>query len=498
MNRRSPRIDRLGTRLLLVAVSWALLAVPLAAEIVRLKDGRLVHGEIVGFDESEGISLRRADNGGTLRLRWEHLRGDEVTRIKAARGFTGEEPEPYLVPVVHLILNNGTTESGLLVDDGKRDVYTLRRRSGTASFPKNYVRRVEPGKVEGLVVYRPEELYEVMLAENGAPVDAPAHLAMAVACEGAALHDHALEHYAAVAELDPALKTDLILARRDRLAIKLEDAAETAEIDEIRNRLYRKQFGEALAMAQEFRESYPLSRQLGELEQLETEVLARRRDHVAERIVSDYFAFLGKSLSEIARTDSMDMETAVELVEDSVHDEVLDRLTRIYDLSVEELAELWGERGRGSVRSSSYGSGTFILGETKALDWSVGPDAESTEDLTVTEADDLQDKIDKVLKQRAAERADRLEAARTSALVDEGLTPEEWWEQHPNEDRQHWLLAYYAEFTDMLELLRAKPRNCRRCNAEGAIQVQNEKSEFEYISCPVCKGLKHERIVSFR
>jgi len=494
----SLRCARLGPALLLAVLGWGLLAPSAGAEIVRLKDGRLVHGEIVAFDESVGITVARADNGGTLRLRWEHLPGDEITRIKADRGFTGEEPEPYLVPVVHLILSNGTTESGILVDDGQRDVYTVRRRSGTDSFPKNYVRRVEPGKVEGLVVYRADELYEVMLAERGAPVDAPAHLAMGVACEGAALYDRALEHYAAVAELDAELKPDLIEARTQRLAIKLEDAVETEQLDEIRNRLYRKQFGEALSMTAAFREEYPLSRQLGELEQLESEILSRRRGHVSGRIVSDYFSFLGKSLSEISRTDIMDMETAVELVEDSVHEEVLDRLTRVYDLSAEELGELWESRKGGSVRSSSYGSGSFILGETKALDWSVGRDETNEEDLVVTEEDDLQDKIDKVLRQRAEERADRLEAARTSALLDEGVTPEEWWEAQPNEDRQRWLLAYYAEFTGMLDILRAKPRDCRRCAAEGVIQIQNEKSEFEYITCTVCKGLQYERIVSFR
>ena len=48
---------------MLVLVLMALLAVT-PADIVRLADGRLVHGTIVDFDEGTGFTLVRADTGG--------------------------------------------------------------------------------------------------------------------------------------------------------------------------------------------------------------------------------------------------------------------------------------------------------------------------------------------------------------------------------------------------------------------------------------------------
>lgn len=484
---------------LLLCACLLVITPPAWAEVLRLKDGTLVHGDIVEFDEEVGVTLERVDNGGVLHLRWEHLDPAEVKRIKEDRGFTGEEPEAFMVDVVHLVLNNGTTESGILVENQRRDVFTLRQRSGEKAFPKNYVRRVEPGRVEGLVIYAPEDLYDLILLEMGTPVDAESQFNLAVACEGASLYEQGLEHYVSAGELDPVYREELISLRKERLTIKIEDAAETAILDGIRNRLYRKQFEEALAEVVTFRETYPLSRQLGDLEQLEQEVLARRQSHYAGRIISDYFSFLGKSLSVIARTSSMTMEVAVEMVDGSVHDDIMTRLSESYGMGVETLEDMWGERKGASIRTAGYATGTFILGEDKALDWQIGEEESvDSEALEVDDDDDLQDRIEKVLKKRQEERAQRAEAARGNKLLDDGITPEEWWAGNSLDDRQRWLLAYYAEFSTHLEVVRAKPKDCRRCQGEGQIQVLNDKNEYEYITCTVCKGLQVERIVSFR
>jgi hypothetical protein len=473
----------------------------LPADIVRLDDGTLVHGEIVEFDEATGLTIRRADTGGRLELRWEHLPASEVRRIKSARGFTGEEVEPFLVPVVHLVMRNGTTETGILVEDGGRDVYTLRRRHGTDSFPKQYVRSVESGRVEGLAVYDPDELYQVVLDVRGVPSDAAGHLAVAVACEGAGLYERARGHYAAVQQLDPALKRDLIAARLERVGIKIEDREETAFLDEIRNRLFKNQFDDALALIEDFRARYPASRQLGDLATLEGDVGRRRREHYGGKIVSDYFSFLGKSIGEIARTDGITLGAALELLDGSVHDEIVDRLAATYRMTPEGIGQLWEARRGGSVRTSSYGTGTFILGKTKALDWvgTKAADAPAEEEAQGEEVEeDLQKRIEDVLKRRAEEAKRRRSQTSSDNELSEGITPDEWWERTETDDRVRWMTAYFAENSGHLELLRAKPRNCRTCEASGFIEVMNEKGEVEARTCSTCKGLKYERLVNFR
>jgi hypothetical protein len=481
--------------ILAVLLAW------LPAEIVRLNDGTLVHGEIVEFDEASGVTVERADTGGRLRLRWEHLPAAEVRRIKAARGFTGEEIEPFLVNVMHLVMRNGTTETGILVEDGKRDVYTLRRRHGTDSFPRQYVRSVESGRIEGLAVYTPQDLYLFVLDESGAPSTAAEHLAVAVSCEGAGLYENAREHYSAVQQLDPTLKPELIVTRLERVNIKLEDREETEFLDGIRNRLFKKQFDEALAQVAEFRARYPASRQLGDLAVLEGEIGRGRREYYGRKIVSDYFSFLGKSLGEIARTDGMSLGAALELLDASVHEDIVARLAASYRMTPDGISQLWEARRGGSVRTSSYGTGTFILGKAKALNWVGTQDAGDKADEEPSDKaqdEDLQKRIEDVLKKRADEAKKRRSQASSSKELSEGITPDEWWEQTSTDDRVRWATAYFAEASGHINVLRAKPRNCRTCDAVGFIEVLNEKGEVEALICPTCKGLKYERLVNFR
>lgn len=485
---------------LLAGFAALALSLPAAADVIRLPDGRLVHGTIVAFDEGTGITVERVDTGGVVTLRWEHLPDEEVARIKADRGFTGDDVEPYLVPVVHLVMKNGSTETGMLVQDGRSDVYTLERRGAVETVPRQYVRRVEPGTAEGLEVYGPDALYEVLLADLGTPTDVAGHFRVAVAAEGAALFERAKEHYQAVAELDEGFKTDLVAMRIERMDVKIEDAAETAVLSEIRNRLYRKKHASALEMVRAFQEEYPTSRQLGDAVELEQEILRERRAFYGAKMVADYFSFLGKVIGEIARNDDLGIEGAVELVEADVHGELIARLSRSYGMSEEELAEMWLERRPGSVRTRNYGTGTFILGEERALDFEVGEDApdELVAEVVVEEDLDLAARLEQLRKEQLAEREARKSSSRSRALQDVGPTPDEWWTQTPRAEREDWLVAYYAEHSGHLLVVRARPRECRISEGTGVIQVLNEKGEYEFVTCPTCKGLKYERLLSFR
>ncbi len=471
-------------------------------DIVRMPDGTLLHGAIIEFDESVGFTLERVDTGGVVRLRWEHLDAAEVQRIKAARGFTGEEVEPYRVSVVHLVLNNGTTETGVLEESDNDDVYALRRRSGVDEFPRNYVRKVEAGRVEGLAIYGPDELYLRIVEELGTPNTAAEHFGLAVACEGARLYGPAREHYTSAGELDTEFKPELIATRLDRIAVRVEEAAETEWLDSIRRQLYHKQFDEADRLAAEFREDYPTSRQIGELVELERESARRRQEFYARQIVSHYFQFLKRSIEELARTEDITLDDAIELLEDVVHSQIMALLARRYRMDEDLVVALWAERRGGDVRSSSYGTGTFVLGEERALDFYVarrGRDEAAAETIEEPDEDSFESEIEEALRRRREQDAARREGQARSATLDEtGLDPEEWWAQAVFDERKGWLTAYYAEFAGELRVTRTRPRDCRLCDAAGFIQVSSEIGELELQTCPTCKELKYERIVSFR
>jgi hypothetical protein len=474
------------------------LALP-AAEIVRLADGSLVHGRITAFDEAGGITLERVDTGGVMTLRWDHLPAEEVKRIKASRGFTGEDAEPWLVDVVHLIMRNGTTETGVLQEGSGSGDYTLRRRGAQDRFPRSSVRTVETGQVEGLSVFTAEELYLEMLDELGAPTDASGHLALAIACEGAKLYEASRDHFLTVRELESDLKAELVASRLARIDIKIEDAAETAELDAIRSRIYRRQFEGAREAAAVFRETYPDSRQQGELVVLEAENERRKKEHFGKQVIGDYFGELESHIDRLARDDGIGLDVARDLLENTVHDEIIDGLAEGYVMTPETVSALWDARSGGSVRTASYGQGTFILGKEKALEFGRF-DAEEDEASAAEEEleEDFDDLVEKVKKQREALAQQRKAASRGNALDEVGLTPDEWWEQADSDSRRRWMAAYFAEFAASMRVIEAKARECRRCDAGGTIEGTNEKGEPVLLTCPVCKGLKQERVVRAR
>jgi hypothetical protein len=476
------------------------LAVPISAEIVQLRDGTLVHGEIVDFDESSGITIERVDNGGVVSLRWDHLSAAEVQRIKASRGFTGEEAQLYTVPVTHLILRNGTTESGIRVDSPRADYISLRRRGSVDSFPKNQVASVQSGRMEGRQVLTPDELYLRLIDEQGEPVDAVSHFNLGVACEGAGLLELAETHFLTTTGLDPDLKSDLLRSKLAWLAIKIEDAAETEALQAIDHRLYRKQFELAAEMAASFRDDYPDSRQMSDLLELEAEIGRRKRAHHGKGITSAYFGMLDKRLARLARDPNLTLDVARELLETAVHEELMTSLADDFRMSPETVQELWDLRKGGSVRSYNYGTGTFILGKQRALEFGrfeddedeiVDPEAEIEE-----EFDDL---VERVKRQRQQQAAKRQSAGRGfGGLEDQGPTSDEWWDRQSTDTKLRWLLAYYSESSGQLRVIEARPRNCRHCDGVGYLEGVNEDEKVIQITCPVCKDLKVERLVRCR
>ncbi|MFT7463237.1 MAG: hypothetical protein ACI9EF_001581 [Pseudohongiellaceae bacterium] len=479
-----------------------LIATPVRAEIIQLRDGTLVHGEIVSFDEGVGITVERVDTGGVLSLAWAHLPASEVRRLKASRGFTGEDAELYTVQVTHLLLRNGTTETGLRVDSAGDDTIALQRRGHVDSFPKGQISAVQTGRVEGRLVLTPDELYLRLIDEVGQASDAPSHFALAVACEGAGLLELAQGHYLTTGTLDSQLKVELIRSKLAWLEIKIEDAAETEALGEIRHRLYRKQFALCSELAEAFRLEYPQSRQLGALVELEGDIESTKREFRGQGIVSAYFKRLDRQLTALARDEELTIDVAQEIMETAVHEEIVSGLADEYDMSPETVQELWDARRGGSVRSYNYGTGTFILGKAKALefgrfDQQGDEQAESLEGSATEE--DFDDLVERVKRQRQEQAARRQSSRRGSgSLDDEGLSADEWWLVQPLDEKKRWLSAYYAEASQQLRVIEARSRHCRRCDARGYIEGTDQDGAPIQATCPVCKDLKFERLVRCR
>ena len=96
------------------------------------------------------------------------------------------------------------------------------------------------------------------------------------------------------------------------------------------------------------------------------------------------------------------------------------------------------------------------------------------------------------------QRFEELHKQLDDTLSQEGLTPEEWWEDQSTEEKSRWLSAYYAELSGQLRVIEARGRPCRHCDARGYMEGTDDKGEVIRITCPICKDLKFERLVRCR
>ncbi len=79
-----------------LAAGLVLAAGTLSAQSVQLRDGSILVGEIQNAD-GEGFTLQRTDNGGMLKLRWNHLTESSAKLHRTTYGLLNTEDEEVTV-----------------------------------------------------------------------------------------------------------------------------------------------------------------------------------------------------------------------------------------------------------------------------------------------------------------------------------------------------------------------------------------------------------------
>src|SRR5262245_39398591 len=91
----------------------AALVAPAGAELVNLKGGRFLQGEILEAGE-QGIRVKVYDTGGIFYLPWDSLLPRDAERIRLERGLDVEDSQLVLiVPGVRVTFTNGEVLEGI-------------------------------------------------------------------------------------------------------------------------------------------------------------------------------------------------------------------------------------------------------------------------------------------------------------------------------------------------------------------------------------------------
>lgn len=507
--------------LLVPMLSIALLA-PLSPEekpiTLHLADGTPVSGVILadGFDESSGVTLRRDDNGGLLRLRWDQVLGKDVERIKRAYGFAGDE-----APVVQIDALKVTTTTGEIVgvDAGRDgDTVLIRRKNEITRIPQASIRNIQTVLVDALDVEDPNALYDRALAKID-QTKAVDWYNLALTAEGITLYEQAKHCLDTVLEIDPEFpKKDLIRERKTLLDVKTAEREQTEVLMRVRSLKGHKRFPEAAALAQDFITKWPSSRQLAHVQREMKDIAVRQKEAMLSGLRTNFVRFLrDEVLQAYAYDRKRGLGESMTYAQEEAFDATIEILAKYLKTDAAATVALWDERGaEGSPITASYGGGTFILGEDskKGYDKKALAAAKEAKDKEAKDAEDakkkggektLEDKINEKLKEKAKQREARNSKRKqaTDVIADVPPTPDEWWAAASTDERLSFLLAFFAEKAGKVNVSALDQRVCSTCSGRGALEFYNTnagpngESEQE-VPCPRCKTLGFDRLVKFK
>ncbi len=470
------RARRLGAGFLVAACFDVALLSPAArarAEIVGLRKGDVVHGEILSFDET-GLRLRTFE-GGEITLPWEVVAPEEAERLKKALGLIVDETDDEIrIPGVRITLAAGEVISGVIVP-GKEtaDELVLKRADGIRTYPKNRIQEIEKDvAIEALEEYTPKELFKRFIDETAAPTTAEGHFAAADYARRIGAYDEALEHLKKCAEVDPGWRAEVVKAQREGAEKILASAEARGLFEKIRRHVRSGEWKAALASVEDLTKRFPDSPILGELdkEKLNRErILERQKHSFQSRISSDWITIAHALIRQKVREKELSMQEAKNWAEKELSEQVAARVAEKLGIDVGGVRELWNGRRPGSPRQASYGNGTFL--------------------------------VEKLKPKKAPQSSTPRRRATTQQPADQGPkkpTPEEWWTRTAPDERFRWLLAYYAERTKSLEVVRTDYSQCVKCSGRGFLSVIAQTGDTGYIPCDRCWQLGRDRVVVYR
>lgn len=445
-------------------------APPAPADVLmlRLRDGGVRFGAIAGHDATH-LEFTLLATGGVVRVPWTMLDPVQANELLARYGYVDTAAEEVYVDAERLVLTKGGTVEGVILSR-EGDFFLVKSEGNLQQVPKSQVSAVESGlRLPALDVYSAEELYNQFAAEAD-PNDAAAQWALAEQCERIYAFDRALAHYERARALDPTLRADELVNLLPRIAAKAQQAAQLEYLRDADRMRKRGQWDRALEALVAFEGLFPSSPLAEDAKKQQARLLLAREEAAKEYVKKRWLYWMKRLARDLAQEPTLAAARAHvdERLSEEIQKAVLADLQKEIskEAQLEQVKQLFAARKKVRYDSSTYGNGTWLIGEEAALKGSTPSDAPAT---PVNDVDrqrqELEQRIKQFLKnQQVASRGRKAEAEEDLAQT--------FWESFSAGDRERWLISYYAENSGDLEV-RVRPDliPCRTCGGRGALEV---------------------------
>lgn len=475
-----------------------------ADELVRLRDGRLLVGQIADHD-LDGFELQLTRTGGRFRLAWSDLFPGESERMREHLGYRTLAAVPT-TSAHRILLKNGREVIGRIVRQDARGIEVRTLESSILVPAEMIAAPPEAIVVEATSVLTAEQFYQERVVDV-APTDANAQYQFAQELEQVFALDRALQHYEAAGKLAAEAKDQPLINRVD-LALKqltntIANRAEAQALEAIRRSMYRERFEEAEVLLAEYATSFPQPKLRGQFLDLRTKFGTDRDEAIIRYLARNWFDRVVAEVKKKALDREAAMDQLLSWVETDLPQEVRQKLVKELagmndELDVVALDPLWAKRAtQGAVRHrASFGEGTWVLGAERAQEGMVEVKTDPAETGKTAAQKEMEERVQRYLKNLETQRR-----ASTGAEKTGEATSDDWWRQASVTERFQFLLAYYAEYVGDYERTNLEFAACPTCGGTGiiaSVEVGPQGARERKATCPTCHGVAVRRALTFR
>lgn len=480
--------------------------------LLCLREGTVLFVDVEDHDE-ESLSVRRMDTGGRVRLPWSRVDENQERSLRQRFGYLDIVSEELFVPAERIRTRDGREVVGVIVQRTENAMHIKTAQSLMVLPLMRIAGPATPTSAPALDVYTREELYRSKVLELGSQLEledasgAAAHWDLAQFCERILDFRHAAEHYRRTAELDPDYRPQdrpAIQARAERKALAQDQVDLLADI---RTQRARNNFDRALALCTAFAELYPDSPLLEDLATARSGVERARERELEKEVVKKWHYRAGRTAAVLAREP--DLQKVLDYLDEGFSKDVLAAVTEdlrpiLADIDEGRTLGLWSKREGGRVRRATYGIGTWLLGEDKAL---AGLVDEDESDKPASERESARS----TLQRRIRRYLDQQRAAARASGGDTGADPDAFWATWSLPGRTQWILAHYAENSGDMRLRSVTPQTCSECAGKGVREVTfsttgassyggdaSGGSVTRLLACQTCQHIGIVRRISYR
>jgi hypothetical protein len=476
-----------------------------ASEVIMIKlQGGLFQWGMIEDHTPEELSFRRMDNGGLVVVPWTLVEPAQELELRTQFGYVDLSGDEIMVSAEKLILRDGREVIGQVIGGRAGDSLQFKTQGRVLTIPKTYVKNYVGGlQVPALDVLSKDELYNQEAVKLN-PEDPESLFDLGVFCERILDFKRALEHYSAAQALDPTFKTKELVATLSRISVKVENQTQVDFLNNVDRLSRRDKFADAFDQLVLFDAQYEDSPLAGDRLKLEKRITKRRHEYMRKAVAEHWFSWMTRLAGKAAR--EMTFTAALEYMEESLSDEIVQNIMlglnkKWPDLEEEQVRQFFLDRKPGRWKPSSYGLGTWLLGEEAALKDDKGDEKKAKPILSERDKERAEraDQIARWLRNQELSKRSRRSEEDESEMGDA-------WAEMRVANRRSWIIAYYAENSgDLFVHNKPELRNCQDCGGIGVkyeilsgYVAEGSAAGMRQKPCPTCHTIGRVRRIRYR